>query len=812
MTTPKMTTPKKTTPKKTTPIKTIPKINKLKQTPNPIPEALKEVQLELPKSPICPVNEPAELIMNTVLKPKPTVPKMNIECNPKPTGLKKTTEFKHKPLVLKKNPEPILKPLGFKRNTDLDSLPTTEEIWDNFEKWKMGGEAIWPLNCQQNMSTSAQVPVIEIEDTTSPKKVQICDDEEQQYQDQVDEAVKSLLDWEESYKVPEMPAEFESFDNFNFSFAELGSIDLSLEEERNYSDFLKSQRLHEPLSNIKEYNSLLKLARSEEGRKALHERVKKMKIAQLMQKKKCKCSSNTLISEESKVKETKQIIREQPVKKLTAETVKLTVPSPIVEVKKVQNIAIGSVIDLPPKAQIKDVKLMHIGKKSDKAEKPVILNAGNAQQRLKQFGQNPSQVVKTKIHAMPPKNQTPSRVVSKKMDSMSVAAQLPIGSIITFPQPMALGKANCNIQQLKVSGIPVKELQFPTSAATQIPQIIKTQPQAIAIPNIKDLKISEKVEPQNKRDNTNEAGPKNFDHLKRIIVMPALRRFADPRMKNILILRPPKVKGERAKLEIEVKSARTFSTMQLNIKLDLKLLALVLDNTFYNAEIHVLMKRCEDVQVAWIWEDGSIVICNSRTVQLLSETENSLVSKILAVIKPPSSFTAHNRNTLHCNTINTSKLPWKIAIEKFCQNFSLTPEAIMSGSKYGYYVNKTLPRIAAKLYDSGMVHIISATPAGVDKMLEKLYVFTADDTINVRITTNTNQPPPKPSFFGESVVVELSKRLQQTKNNTHNIEAVETEVATTAAAAAAAVNQQQQQQQQQLLNTKKQRRNLMIFQ
>ncbi|KAL7745253.1 hypothetical protein ACLKA6_008298 [Drosophila palustris] len=760
--------------------------------PLPIPksEVSKEVQLPTPVSVTAPVQDikPVELKTDINCNLKPTPSKKNTESinNVKPTGVKKTIYFKHKPMVLKKRIEIKPKPLVFKRNLDVDARPTSEEIREYFNKLSSGGEAVWPIGCQSSLSTSGKEPNPQIVDKTPPKKVEkMCDDQEQTYQDQVDEAVKSLLAWEANYKAPEkaLPEEDLAFDST--AFDELESVEFSPEEECYFTEFLKSERIYHPLSEIKQYNSLLRLVRREDARKALHEKVKSIKIAQLRKKMRSKCAQpNPLTKKAEKLKEAKKIKNEQPAKKKTHETVKLTAApiqsksKPIAEVNKVQHLSIGSVIELPQKPQIKmpKIRIIHCGvdkplfgaKSENKAEKTAILNAGN-QPCLKQFGQTLTQVVRTKIHSLPIK--TPdlsSRVsVNKKVEPMPipVASQYPpIGSIISFPQPINYQKDIVNLQQLKMRGLPVKQLQFPivkntptpipTSTAAQIPQ-----PQTLSLPIIKDPKIPENVKPQDKSRHTNEADSRNLAHLKRTVVMPALRRFADPRMKNILILRPPKVKGERAKLEIDVKYARTFSTMELNVKLDLNLLSVALDSAVYNSQVQVLMKRCDSAQVAWIWENGSILICNSRSQQTLMDTEKSLVAKILAVTRPPPNFTKLNPNRSHCHTINISNLPWRIDIEKFCQNYALTPQTILGLCRYGYYVNKNLPGIAAKIYESGMIHIISTTPAGVDKMLEKLYVLTADDTINVRILPNTIQPPPKPSFFAGYPPSMLPKRL-----------------------------------------------------
>lgn len=174
--------------------------------------------------------------------------------------------------------------------------------------------------------------------------MQTCDNEAQKYQDQVDEAVKSLLEWEANRKVPEKPAEIISFHNF----AAMGSMDIDPEEERNFSEFMKEQGIDISLSEIEEFDKLLNMARSEEGRKTIYER----NVAMLKQQHKCKCStpcapsapsapSTPLVSEEVKVqvkvKQTKPV-REQPVKKTASETVKLTVPKPIVKVKKFSNL------------------------------------------------------------------------------------------------------------------------------------------------------------------------------------------------------------------------------------------------------------------------------------------------------------------------------------------------------------------------------------------------------------------------------------------------------------------------------------------
>ncbi|XP_068148958.1 probable serine/threonine-protein kinase kinX [Drosophila tropicalis] len=216
---------------------------------------------------------------------------------------------------------------------------------------------------------------------------------------------------------------------------------------------------------------------------------------------------------------------------------------------------------------------------------------------------------------------------------------------------------------------------------------------------------------------------KTVEDLRRTLVLPALPHPLNERLQKIRILRRPPKRQEPFHMSIEMKYVRTFCTLQTNRQMELMSLLSVLDNSIYCPEIDVLQKRSEATQLAWLWRDGTVMIINGRSENMLAETQKDLMSKILGVNKNLSPEYCHNvtylRLTFH------AQFPWKIDLIEFNRALILSPEPIQrTDCRYAYYVNKTLPGVAARVFESGAIAVYAMSPAEADQMFECLYMTT----------------------------------------------------------------------------------------
>ncbi|XP_034481399.1 uncharacterized protein LOC117787061 [Drosophila innubila] len=624
-----------------------------------------------------------------------------------------------------KLPECSLKPiLNAKRSTDLEGIPTSEEIWQSYEKWKACGEADWPICCQEHIVNQEQID--QPPKTVTPRSIEISDEE--QLQQAVSWLTNSLNESQCSKKSEqEMP-----FDSM--SFLEMDGLELGLDEERDMWDSLKSKGLHTPQSDIKEYDLLLSMARSEESRRALHEMVKSKFIEQFEAKKKCKCVpksslvkesvQSTLPKKQDTVKETTAI--SQSTKESISKAEKVPDLSPIVVKNKERDIT--SITELPKKLQLEKIEQQPLDKKKDQ---PFILN-------VQVFPPRPSFA---KAKSLPATAQEQPQNIINTSTIKPIDFETEISRAKQSLPKITGPKQTQHLSADKIAGL---------NTISQISQSNRRLPQDInkwegsfrqrwkGFENIIDQNMTEFSDPQGKRlrsKRIHESGITNVEHLKRILLMPELLSPVEQGLRKIGILRSNKRKVERESLQIDVAMVRTYSTMKTNHNLNLSQLALKLGYVEYNSIAQVLKKIYEKDQVAWIWDNGSILISNASSKTILTETEENLMAKILEVTGTPSS-SKHNR--LQSHMISLAQFPWQICIEKFCEINALRAELFTGSCKFIYYVNKSIPGVAAKVFETGMVHVLSMTPAGTDQMLENLYLLTSKHR---KSNITTLQPP-----------------------------------------------------------------------
>lgn len=642
----------------------------------------------------------------------------------------------------KKPPTPV--PLE-----DHELLPSSEDLWKIYEAKKQGAKPEWPICCAQNVPNKSDEPIPVVPPKRSPARTP-ADNERAQ-----SDAVTWLLENQDRMAESSMQVDCKTGKSNNIM--DTDSLEISLDEERGLLDCLKSMRLHTPLNDIKAYDMLQGLVRSEENRKMLHDLLKAKLLGQPMSKDEPKCLLREPIAEERKAKrfvKEKIVNRDLKVSAAEVKEVPLAKQSVVPSQSEVLQQPVGIVA-----APKDEVKPQAMAKNFKKNEQPVIISietlpACNAvpqneeavQRWLQQLSQHLSSVVQSRIQEMPTQS-TVSNAATKSLaepiDFEAEISQLPppatgsvmaVGSEIVDPFPPALNSIS------SWEGSYKERLE--------------------KYDNVIDQNMSEFRDPQEKRlrsrltnsgNNCSSSTSCNtyvinnsVENLKRVLLMPALPSHLDQGLQQIRILRPPtKRKIEQAKLTIEMKTVRTYGTIHVNLKLDLNRLALELDNAVYNSDIQVLQKRYEAAQIAWIWENGSVLISNVRNKTILSDTQNSLMTKILE--HTATTPVLNERSMQQSQMITIAQFPWHICIEEFCQTYSLSTETIQGSFRYGYYVNKSIPSVAAKVYESGTIHVMAMSPADADQMVQKLYLLTANHR---KARSSRILPQAKPSYNG----------------------------------------------------------------
>lgn len=618
------------------------------------------------------------------------------------------------------------------KKSDIDYLPTSEDIWVSYKAAKMGAAPEWPVCCIHNMSSPSEIR----ESISSPVKQETA---QPSHETNIDQII-ACLDQDNSQSNAEVKEELEKDENgASLSCMEWESLDLSLDEERSLLDFLKSKRLHTPLSDIKTFEMLLSMARNEESRDALRDLLRPKILLQLRPGKALKAATREAQDASTELDrkglqrgtEPVDISNMVPHVMINNEDLQKAIDSiTIVDQTQEQlqqiNLNRNDLIILEDRTLL-DVEKPPVSQRDDQSlivnvEKlPPLVAAPKedaVQQWLQQLGQDLSRVVQSRLDSMPNSEHS-------NADPIDFEAKISECGLL---QPK--GKAQAPMSDLE------KSLgQWENSYKRRLDDF----------EDIIDHNMTEFRDPQGKRLRTkwlNEPGKKNLDSLKRVLQMPALPTHLDQRLQQLRILRQPtKRKVERTNMPIEMKMVRMYSTLQANCTIDMNQLALELDNTIYNTDIQVLQRSYEAGHVAWIWENGSILISNARSKALLMDTQKSLLTKILG---DAETINLAQHNALHSQVIHIAQFAWQICIEEFSQTYALSSETVQDSLRYAYYVNKSIPGVAAKVYESGAIQVFAMTAALADGMLEKLYLITA----NHRKPKTTIIPKPKPECHG----------------------------------------------------------------
>ncbi|XP_050742439.1 uncharacterized protein LOC108030720 isoform X2 [Drosophila biarmipes] len=244
--------------------------------------------------------------------------------------------------------------------------------------------------------------------------------------------------------------------------------------------------------------------------------------------------------------------------------------------------------------------------------------------------------------------------------------------------------------------------------------------------DIIDQSMTEYRDPQAKKPRSkwnHQYGFKSTERLARSLVLPPLPAHIEQCLQKIRILRrPTKRQSEFPSLPVGMKFCKLFCTLQLNTNLDLDMAAKTLDNAIYNRDVGVIEVRYEATQIGWIWANGTVMILNGRSNAMLAETQCDIVAKIMG----RENFKADpSHKLLHLRLFSVANYPWGVNLDKFSELHCLSSEPFLREMKFCYYVNKNVPGVAARLYESGIVQVFAMTTAEADEMLKKVYLLSA---------------------------------------------------------------------------------------
>jgi len=176
----------------------------------------------------------------------------------------------------------------------------------------------------------------------------------------------------------------------------------------------------------------------------------------------------------------------------------------------------------------------------------------------------------------------------------------------------------------------------------------------------------------------------------------------------------PRSQSEPLRLLIEMKICRVFCTLQMHRQVDLEIAVRNLDNAVYRSDVGVIEVRFEDPQIGWIWADGTVMIVNGESKAVLAEALQKIVGKTMGT-ENFNLDTCHK--LLHLRLFSGAYFPWSVDLQEFSKAHSLSSELFLHETNFAHYVNKNMPGVSARLYESGVVTMYAMTKVEGDEML-----------------------------------------------------------------------------------------------
>ncbi|XP_017072265.1 uncharacterized protein LOC108108671 [Drosophila eugracilis] len=569
-------------------------------------------------------------------------------------------------------------------------LPSSENILKNYKALKDGSvhpsQAEWPLCCMIGQENCNTLPPKSVEPqmfNPSPSK-----NVEQKEVSPVD----AILNWEVDEENHKDTREQRRFHGTNLHF---GSRTIGVEEERAMNDWIKSEELQVSLSDIEEFDKLLSLAMDyEKNRDVLFDLLKP--------------------------------------KSLTGKyVVDVRKEVPVIEL-------------LPRKSDVVETQLRkpsHDDPEPDEAS-AVFQDIEGPLENLQLTEQRPKKPIILDVQDIAPLSPKPAdeAEVQDWLQQCSKTISMQLQSIINeersnHPKPSTEPELIDFESEITKEQMKPRRPGEGNTASMESGWQSSFRVRLEDFEDIIDQNMTEYRDPFAKRLRSKwyqQYGFQSEENLKRSLMLPPLSGYLDKCLQKISIKRrPDNGKVEPLLLHIEFKFCKGFCTLNLNRNLHLKVAAKTLHNASYNRYKDVIQIEYEDTQVAWVWSNGTLMIINGRSENMLAETQKDLVAHLIGRMN----FKAEASHKLwHLRLSSCAYYPWQISLPDFSAIHVLSPKPITK-MHYVYYVDKELPGVAARVHKTGMIQVFAINTTEADKMLEKLYMITSNYQ-NVDINPN----------------------------------------------------------------------------
>ncbi|KMZ00538.1 uncharacterized protein LOC6738676 [Drosophila simulans] len=572
---------------------------------------------------------------------------------------------------------------SFVDDIDIDT-PTLEDIWCSYLNVKMGiiqlSDAVWPLCCMANLETSKTPPTKRVGCAENLHNKSIF---ETGLERQIGEnELRVLNQWLESEVLNSPHIDMEKYDlngkekkgnapqkprildNEEVSFS---NLTIGIEEERAIKEWINKEGLSEHYSDIDEYDMLFKLARDpEKNRDLLFD----------------------LLKPKDLIPQDKAAWKKFPPKVLQlAQKPDLVEPEPSLDnIPEKETPFIENNPEKPVILEVKDIKPL-VPKPEDEAD---------IQGWLQQCSETISQQLQLVIN-----EDSSSKPASAEPEGIDFESEISKQQL----QPRILGESNKKLSP---------ESGWQNSFTVRLDDF----------EYIVDHNMTEFRDPQAKRIRSKwnqRFGLKSAENLRRCVLLPPLPVHLDKCLQRIRILRRPSRRNvEQLRLRVEMNFCKTYCKLSMNRFLNLGIAANTLGNAVYNRDIGVIQARYEASQIAWIWADGSVLIINGRSKAMLAETQRDI---FLRISGRPNFTTDPTHKLLHLRLISCAHFPWAISLPEFTASSAICSEPNM---KYVYYVDKTIPGVAARVHETGMIQVFAMTTSDADNILKILYPITAN--------------------------------------------------------------------------------------
>ncbi|KAH8373388.1 hypothetical protein KR009_005027, partial [Drosophila setifemur] len=570
-------------------------------------------------------------------------------------------------------------------------IPSSDEIWNSYTKVKQNSipitEADWPV-CLAGGKHGSKTP--------PPQTINFYEYDDVADLPEDNGTAEELYDWGLNRDVQNDSKPSGRCDDEEVLKRKM---EIGSDEERALREWIKSELLNEPLSDIDEFDMLLSLAKDyPKNHNILFELLK---------------PKNTFTAKPAKKPLPKTIVRAA----IKVEPKDAQKNRPILQDIKQEPI---SYVRRQAVVKVPIIKTEPIDP-SDNAELP----------REELRPERPEILEVKDIGSVPPKPQDEEAIQDwLQQCSNTISAQLQsiiYSELAIKPGSSVPGAIDFENEINKEQMRPRSPGKYARTLAAETGWQSSFRVRLEDFEDIIDLNMTEFRDPQEKRIRSKwnqQYGLKSAENLKRSLVLPPLPVSLDKCLLKIRILRrPAKRKVEDLRLRIEMKFCKMFCTLQLNRNMLLRAAVNRLDNAIYNSDIDVIQKRYAATQIAWIWANGTVMIINGRGQSMLAETQRELMAKLTG----QANFKANaSHKLLHLRLVSYAYYPWRIALAEFSEAYALCSEPLRSEMHYVYYVDRTLPGVAARVHQSGMIHVFAMTTAQADKMLEKLYLITAN--------------------------------------------------------------------------------------